>query len=131
MNIIVGEERAQTLRERYTVLELDTFRVADSEPIRSYAVLEMVPITEMFYVDNMIELHHKMIEQYRLRNWSFCLDALSHLMGKWNGEIDSFYQDLKLRILSLEKQELGDNWDGIINRSISVDNGDSTQSTTT
>lgn len=117
MNIILGEEQAKGLREKYTVLELDTFQVSDSLPIKSYTVIENIPIPEMFNLESMADLHATMIEQYHQRNWKFCLDALEHLMGRWNGEIDTFYQDLGQRILSLQQQSLGSEWSGVIKKS--------------
>jgi hypothetical protein len=116
MNIILGEEQALHLREKYTVLELDTFSVQGSAPIKSYAVIENIPIPEMFALDKQVELHNKMIEQYHLRNWKFCQDALEHLVGKWNGEVNTFYFDIKKRIEDLELQELDSDWSGIVTK---------------
>lgn len=114
MNIILGEQQASVLSEKYTVLELDTFSVQGSAPVKSYAVIENIPIPEMFSLDKQAELHNKMIEQYHLRNWKFCLDALEHLIGKWNGEIDSFYLDITDRIKKLVSQPLDEKWTGNI-----------------
>ena len=119
MNIILGEEQANSLREKYTVLELDTFRIGDSLPIKSYAVIENIPIPEMFNLESMADLHATMIEQYHQRNWKFCLDALEHLMGRWNGEIDTFYHDLLSRIEKVKDQNLDSDWTGYIERSFS------------
>ena len=116
MNIILGEEQANSLREKYTVLELDTFRIGDSLPIKSYAVIENIPIPEMFNLESMADLHATMIEQYHQRNWSYCLDALSHLVGRWNGEIDSFYHDLESRIRGFKDQEPDNHWSWVIKR---------------
>jgi len=38
------------------------------------------------------------------------------LRGKWNGEIDSFYDDITQRITELKEQTLSPNWTGIIER---------------
>jgi hypothetical protein len=117
MNIILGEQQASVLSEKYTVLELDTFSVQGSAPIKSYAVIENIPIPEMFSLDKQTELHNKMIEQYHLRNWKFCLDALEHLVGKWNGEVDTFYFDIKQRIEDLAPRELDSSWSGVVAKS--------------
>ena len=116
MNIILGEQQAQALREKYTVLELDTFCVSDSVLVKSYAVLEHIPIQEMFQIENMSDLHHNMIEQYKLKNWSYCQDALTHLIGRWNGEIDSFYQELGSRIEQFRENDPGESWSWAIDR---------------
>jgi len=92
--------------------------VGDGPVIKSYAVLERIPIQEMFQIENMSDLHHNLIDQYRKQNWAYCLDALSHLIGRWNGEIDSFYRDLESRINDLKDQDLGDQWTWAIERSL-------------
>jgi hypothetical protein len=114
MNIILGEEQAKNLREKYTVLELDTFCINDLPPVKSYAVIENLPIPEMFSLDSMIDLHQNMIDQYHKQDWNYCLDALEHLYGRWNGEIDSFYLDITDRIKKLASQSLDDEWTGNI-----------------
>jgi len=116
MNIILGKERAQELKEKYTVLELDTFCINDLPPIKSYAVIENLPIPEMFNLDSMIDLHHNMIDHYHKKEWNYCLDALEHLHGRWNGEIDSFYLDITDRIKQLKSQPLVEDWTGYITK---------------
>jgi hypothetical protein len=116
MNIILGEEKVQHLREKYTVLELDSFVIGDSPVIKSYTVLENIPIQEMFQVENLFDLHHGVISEYKKKNWDYCLDALPHLIGRWSGEIDSFYQDLVERINQYREKDPGPGWNGVIYR---------------
>ena len=35
------------------------------------------------------------------------------LMGKWNGELDSFYTDLLKRVMNYKENEPPEEWDGI------------------
>ena len=116
MNIIFGASAAQQAQEKYIVLELDTFQV-DDQLTTTYALVEQVTLTEMFSLDKFKELHSNLLKEYRKRNWKYCEDAMEHLQGKWNGELDTFYTVLSDRIQDLKTQSLDDNWSGTILRS--------------
>lgn len=117
MNIVLGSEAANELRGKYTVLTLDTFRISGhDEPITSYCVLDMVPIQDMCRLEELVSLHEKLIENYGRRNWMFCQQALEHLIGCWNRELDTFYADLARRIGQFSDQEPLTDWTPIIDR---------------
>lgn len=118
MNIIFGREQVGLLSERYTVLELDTIRIMpNSTEVTAFCVLESIPILDMPRLESMKNLHENLMIEYRKRNWNYCLQALEHLENFWNGELDSFYTDLKNRIEEFVENEPEDNWDGVIVRS--------------
>jgi hypothetical protein len=103
------------VREKYTLLELDTFRFADSNTTSiAYCLVENTPITEMFTIEQFLELHKNLMKNYRLQNWKFCEDALEHLTGKWNGELDTFYNEVNRRIQLYKVNDPGPEWDGVI-----------------
>jgi len=116
MNIIFGDSAAQKAQEKYIVLELDTFQV-DDQLTTTYALVERVSLMEMLSLDRFKELHSNLMKEYRKRNWKYCEDAVEHLQGKWNGELDTFYAVLTERIQDLKTQSLGDDWSGIVLRS--------------
>jgi hypothetical protein len=116
MNIIFSDWAAQQAQEKYIVLELDTFQV-DGKLTTTYALVEQVTLTEMLSLDRFKELHSNLLKEYRKRNWKYCEDAIGHLQGKWNGELDTFYTMLIERIQDLQTQSLGDDWTGVIVRS--------------
>ena len=116
MNIIFGDSAAQQAQEKYIVLELDTFQV-DQQLTTTYALVERVTLMEMLSLDTFKELHSNLLKEYRKRNWKYCEDAVDHLRGKWNGEIDTFYTILIERIQDLKTQTLDDAWTGVILRS--------------
>jgi hypothetical protein len=116
MNIIFGASAAQQAQEKYIVLELDTFQV-DQQLTTTYALVEKVPLMEMTSLDRFRELHSNLMKEYRKRNWKYCEDAMEHLQGKWNGELDSFYTVLTERIQDLKTQALGNDWTGCVLRS--------------
>ena len=115
MNIIFGKDRVKEVEDKYTVLELDTIRLEGSGvEFTAYALVESIPIMEMNLLGNYKKLHLELMENYRKQNWNFCEQALEHLQGRWNGEIDSFYGVLAERIRELKSQELPQDWDGVI-----------------
>jgi hypothetical protein len=116
MNIIFGDNVAKQAREKYTVLELDTFKFKEITAT-AYAVVEQIPLQEMGALAEFLELHTNLMREYNNRNWKYCEDAIDHLSGKWNGELDTFYSELSERLQTLKTQSLDDSWSGIIVRS--------------
>ena len=118
MNIIFGDNVADQAREKYTVLELDTF-VFEQKDITAtaYAVVEQVSLQEMINIERFKELHANLMLEYRKRNWKYCEDAIGHLQGRWNTELDTFYTEIYDRIQSLKAQSLPDNWNGFVVKS--------------
>lgn len=117
MNIVIGEKRAAEMAEKYTVLSLDTFLLPGTQdPIKSYCVLQNIPINEMVQIGNLKTLHENLMQNYGARNWSFCQQALEHLIGKWNKEVDSFYLDLASRIAKYQDEEPDLDWTPIIKK---------------
>ena len=113
MNIILENEVTDLIADKYILLELDTFlRTTNGQRVKSYAVvskddiiLQEIPTLEMNQ-----KLHANLIKNYKKGDWNFCKEALSHLQGKWKGEIDSFYAILGTRIKGLESNPQ-DDWD--------------------
>lgn len=117
MNIIFGQPELDSLDEKYVVLELDTVMVKGSdEPMTAYCVLDHIPIMELVSIERYRELHNNLMKNYRLRNWSYCRDAIGHLHGQWGNQVDSFYENILQRISQYEVEDPGENWTGIINR---------------
>ena len=114
MNIIFGTSR-DDFPDSHTILELDQFKIGDSPNIvTAYCLVENVPFGDFPTLNAYIKVHHDLMEQYRARNWEYCADAIKGLTGRWNGELDSFYNDLKERVEYLTQNPPGDDWDGII-----------------
>ena len=115
MNIIFGDNVAELAREKYTVLELDTFLV-DDQTATAYAIVEKIPLLEMTTLPHYQDLHENLMQEYQKRNWKYCEDAIGHLQGRWGTELDSFYSELHQRIQNLKTQSLDDSWTGAIPR---------------
>ena len=113
MNIIFKENSAE-IREKYTVLDLDTFSLPDGSTHTACCLVENIPIIELDEIENLKILHAALIENYAKKNWTSCEQAIEHLMGKWGGEVDSFYQELINRISHLKNQDLDETWTPVI-----------------
>jgi len=117
MNIVFDLSVTDELRSRYTVLQLDTFYFPHAgKNCTAFCILDNIPISEMTSMDKTIELHNNLLKNYKIQNWKFCEDALEHLQGKWNNELDTFYQDLKSRIAEHKVSNLDSEWTGIITK---------------
>jgi hypothetical protein len=97
MNIILGSEPAEKLQENYTVLELESF-IKDGKEITAYCIVDQVPIMELPLLEHHKKLHLEFLTEYKKSNYIFCVEAASHLKGKFNGELDSFYDELLTRL---------------------------------
>lgn len=115
MHIIFGTP--ENLPDNYTVLELDTFRfTATGQTATAYAVVEQVPLVEFAVLQQMKTVHSDLIKYYRQQQWTYCEHAIDYLVGKWNGEIDTFYQELLARIQQHKSTTLPDDWDGCLEK---------------
>ena len=113
MHIIFDHELLPEIRQKNILLELDRFRVdGRSDPVTAYCVVEGANLQDFMQLDNLQELHHNLMKNFRLKNWTYCNQALEHLRGKWSGQVDSFYNELSDRIHHLQSQDLDQDWDG-------------------
>jgi hypothetical protein len=121
MLVVFGKETAERLKDRMTVLELDTFMQDGlNEPVTAYAVIEVedIPLQELPQLENMTLLHNTMWVEYRARRFGFCEQAMEHLRGKWKGTLDSFYEEFGTRINNLKESQLDENWSGVIYKNV-------------
>lgn len=117
MNIVLGHQNLESIADRYIVLRLDAFASPDQpDPVQSYCVIESVPIQEMGQLEQWKDLHEKLIKNYGLQNWDFCEQAIEHLMSRWNGELDSFYQNLLARVRHNRTNGVVSNWTPTLTR---------------
>jgi hypothetical protein len=114
MNIIFGDT-AKTLPDRYTLLELDTFKTEGTDtPVTAYCVVDVIPLGEFPLAAANKKIHQDLLEAYRNKHWNYCEQAIEQLTGKWNGELDTFYVDLLGRVTQYKENGVTDDWDGCI-----------------
>jgi len=120
MHIIFGDS-VDLISDSFTVLELDTVKLLPSSKlVPTWCMVETIPLGEFLEVAANQQLHINLIANYRKRNWSYCLQAIENLMGKWNSEVDSFYTELADRIGKLSRDPPGDDWDGSLTRQVAT-----------
>ena len=117
MYIIFGDEQAQEVGKKYTVLELDTVRfVPSGTTATAYAVVENVPIPDLPKLSFQQDLHKNLMENYRKRDWNFCNQAIENLIGSFGNELDSFYSELQTRINNYKENDPGAAWNPDLER---------------
>lgn len=109
MNIIFGREQAEAMKEKYTILELDTFKIGE-QIVTAFCAVDSMPIMEMPNIENMKSLHENLLIEFRKKNWNYCEQALEHLVGRWNHELDTFYDNVRQRINENKDLTLVDDW---------------------
>jgi hypothetical protein len=117
MHIIFGNEQARELEEKYTILELDTFKFMPAgTTAKAYAVVETIPLDDLPLLSLQKDLHHNLMEKYRRRDWNFCSQAIENLVGNFGGELDTFYVELQSRINNYKDNDPGENWNYMLDR---------------
>jgi hypothetical protein len=116
MHIIFGST-IEEIPNSFTVLELDTFRmVKENRTDTAYCVVEKIPLTEFTTLDAYKKIHADLVRYYKQRQWEYCENAIEGLMGRWNGELDTFYTDLLRRVMGYKENEPPADWDGTLLR---------------
>lgn len=114
MNIIFGDS-VDTLPDHYIRLELDTFRTADSEhTVTAYCIVEKPALDEFATIDSYKQIHADLIQAYRDRHWGYCEQAIAGLMGRWGGELDTFYTNLLNRVQQHHRDGVAPDWSAVI-----------------
>ena len=114
MNIIFGDAANQLPRD-YVVLELDTFLIKPTDTqVTTWCVVESVPPTELFQLDRNKKLHSDLITEYKSQNWDGCLGIIKSLKGLWDGEVDSFYDEIEKRAIAYKQESPEPGWTGLV-----------------
>ena len=95
MEIIFGRANAEKLREKYTVLDLETVD-AGGTPLEVFCLVtaEKLGLGELPELAQYVKLHEDFLVGYKKEEYAYCRDCIEHLMGKFGGELDSFYQEI-------------------------------------
>ena len=117
MNIIFGEA-VKEIPDSFTVLELDTIQQnPETAPVTFYCVLEKIPLQEFALIEAHKAVHADIIRYYKQREWNYCENAIEGLLGKWNGELDTFYTNLAERIKTYKETPPDSSWTGVLVKS--------------
>jgi hypothetical protein len=98
MEIIFSREVAEGLRERYTVLELETFDV-EGKTLETFCVVPAEKLMmEMGQLTDNVAVHNQLIQSLKENNNDIVVELSQSLKGKFGGELDSFYDILLERL---------------------------------
>lgn len=111
MNIIFGDS-INNIPDHYILLELDTFRRADeTKTTTAYCLVEKPALDELVNIEAYKKIHADVVKYFKQQHWDYCEQAIQGLMGKWGGELDTFYTDLLNRIKQHKENGVPDNWE--------------------
>ena len=114
MNIIFGDS-VNSIPDQYIVLELDTFHTADSgNTVTAYCLVEKLAMDEFATMESYKQIHADLLEAYRNQHWNYCEQAINGLMGRWSGELDTFYSDLLNRVNQCKENGVPSDWTATI-----------------
>ena len=99
MDIIFGRDNAERLREKYTVLDLETV-TKDDVSLEVFCLIpaDKIGIADLPQLESWVKLHNDFLEGYHNQQYKYCLDCIGHLKGKFGGEVDTFYDEILRRI---------------------------------
>jgi len=101
MQIIFGKDNAEKLKERYLVLELEEFDpLGDGRILETFCVVpaEKVAFTEVAQLEHSKKLHNDFVSALKRKDYKICRDLYVHMVGRFGGELDSFYEEILKRI---------------------------------
>ena len=106
MNIIFGRENAEKLREKYTVLDLEKL-VVEGKEVEVFCLIpaEKIALPDLPQLEQWIKLHDDFLNGYHTQQWNYCRQCIEYLMGKFGGELDSFYEEILKRIDAANPRE--------------------------
>lgn len=98
MDLIFGRENAEMLRDRYTVVELETVE-KDGVTLDVFCVIpaERIALGEIANIEHTTKLHNEFVDAVKRKDTKFINELSVHLMGKFGGELDSFYEEILKR----------------------------------
>jgi hypothetical protein len=97
MQIIFNRVTADQLREKYTVLELEAITVND-KTLEAFCVVPVEHIAmEMATLEYNVSLHEQLVSAIKNNEVDNCVKIIPDLLGKFGGELDSFYEIIMSR----------------------------------
>ena len=100
MQIVFDRNAVNELRERYTVLELETFDVGDrGDKITAFCVVPVEKLLgmDLTKLDEQTENHLAFLTALHAKNWNLIITLYPAMRGMFGGELDSFYSEIVSR----------------------------------
>ncbi|HET8688410.1 MAG TPA: hypothetical protein VFM18_17505 [Methanosarcina sp.] len=99
MQIVWEPTVIEELKKHHTLLELETFNIKDlPNPVTAYCVVPAEKLMgDVANLGAYIKLHEGFIKALKDDDLELCKDISEHLMGRFGGELDSFYTEVLSR----------------------------------
>lgn len=110
VKIVLGPRTNEQVKDEYFTLELDCIAVkGKKEGVKIYTVL---PEARSGY-KTMRQTHDRMLDLYRKQKWVECKKTVRELQGKFDGQMDHYYELWLERIEEMKNARLPKDWDGV------------------
>ena len=92
MQLIFSRAAAEELKDKYTILELETIPTENNELLEVFCLVPSESIImEIQTLDTNIERHKQFVQAIKDNNVETCIELGEKLRYKFGGELDSFY----------------------------------------
>ena len=98
MQVVFNREIAEQLRERYTVLDLETFTVKD-QTLEAFCVVpsEKLAFMDLTKLQEQTSNHAAFVEALKSQDWAKLIAMYDQVRGSFGSELDSFYGEIVSR----------------------------------
>jgi hypothetical protein len=100
MQIVFNPASVEEIRQRYTLVELETFYVAESTvPLTAFCVVpvEKLAFTDLDKLEEQKANHQVFLNALRNSQWDLIIKYYDTVRGSFGGELDSFYGEIVSR----------------------------------
>lgn len=112
--IVLGPITAERLGDEYFTLELDCIAVkGKKEGVTIYTVFYNPSENEISIWKHDRDIHNLMLRYYRKQDWEKAISLVDTLKGKFNGQMDLYYDLWLERIEEMRNAGLPTDWDGV------------------
>lgn len=114
VDIVIGQDTAVTVSERFAVLQLDLIAVkGKSEAVEIFTVLGDRDLRDSSDFAKLAQNHDAMITAYRGQNWDLVEELLAGLRENTICDLSVLYDMYDERISAFRKMPPGPDWDGV------------------
>ncbi len=112
VKIVLGTKTAELVKDEYFVLELDCIAVkGKTQGVTIYTVLGRIDEVQAGKGD--VQMHEAMLALYRQQRFDQAINVCQELKGRFDGEMDHYYDAWQQRCEEMKNVELPPDWDGV------------------
>jgi adenylate cyclase len=112
--MVLGPVTAERVSDEYFTIELDCIAVkGKKEGVTIYTVFYNPSEQEKDKWSRARDIHNEMLRYYRSQEWNKAIALVETLKGKFNGQMDHYYELWLERIEEMRSAGLPSDWDGV------------------